>query len=199
VTQGQKYLYNKEHPMTANPWITKSSKPIYQNKWIKLREDQVITPAGTDGIYSVVETHPAIGIVALSEELETYLVGQYRYPLRNYSWEIPEGGGHPGETPLESAKRELREETGLQATEWIYLDTLYTSNCFTNEIGHIFLARNLTQHRAQPEQTEMLQIKKVAFMEAYKMVINFEIKDAIAIIGIMRAYHWLQERDIIRT
>jgi ADP-ribose pyrophosphatase len=185
--------------MTANPWITKSSKPIYQNKWIKLREDQVITPAGTDGIYSVVETHPAIGIVALSEELETYLVGQYRYPLRNYSWEIPEGGGHPGETPLESAKRELREETGLQATEWIYLDTLYTSNCFTNEIGHIFLARNLTQHRAQPEQTEMLQIKKVAFMEAYKMVINFEIKDAIAIIGIMRAYHWLQERDIIRT
>jgi ADP-ribose pyrophosphatase len=199
VTQGQKYLYNKEHPMTANPWITKSSKPIYQNKWIKLREDQVITPAGTDGIYSVVETHPAIGIVELSEELETYLVGQYRYPLRNYSWEIPEGGGHPGETPLESAKRELREETGLQATEWIYLDTLYTSNCFTNEIGHIFLARNLTQHRAQPEQTEMLQIKKVAFMEAYKMVINFEIKDAIAIIGIMRAYHWLQERDIIRT
>jgi 8-oxo-dGTP pyrophosphatase MutT (NUDIX family) len=183
--------------MTSNPWITKQSKVIYHNKWIKLREDKVITPIGTDGIYSVVETHPAIGIIALSNNLETYLVGQYRYPLNTYSWEIPEGGGHPGETPLQSAKRELMEETGLQAIEWTFLDTLYTSNCFTNETGHIFLARDLTQHSAQPEQTEALQIKKVAFMEAYRMVLDFEIKDAIAIIGIMRVYHWLKTNQMI--
>jgi 8-oxo-dGTP pyrophosphatase MutT (NUDIX family) len=183
--------------MTANPWKTKNSKLIYQNKWIKLREDQVITPAGTDGIYSVVETHPAIGIVALSENLETYLVGQYRYPLDIYSWEIPEGGGHPGETPLQSAKRELREETGLQASEWTYLDMLYTSNCFTNETGHIFLARELIQYSAQPEQTEALQIKKVPFRDAYRMVLDYEIKDAMAIIGIIRTYHWLKARNLI--
>jgi ADP-ribose pyrophosphatase len=183
--------------MTNNPWTTKQSKIIYQNKWIKLREDRVITPAGTDGIYSVVETPPAIGIVPLTEDLYTYLVGQYRYPLQTYSWEIPEGGGHPGETPLAGAKRELLEETGLEASEWIYLDTLYTSNCFTNETGHIFLARNLHQHTPQPEHTEALQIKKISFLEAYHMIMAYEIKDAMAIIGIMRVYHWLKERNMI--
>jgi 8-oxo-dGTP pyrophosphatase MutT (NUDIX family) len=185
--------------MTTNPWQTKSSKLIYQNKWIKLREDQVITPAGTQGIYSVVETHPAIGIVPLTDDLQTYLVGQYRYALNTYSWEIPEGGGHPGESPLESAKRELLEETGLKAAGWTYLDTLYTSNCLTDETGHIFLARNLTQHLAQPEHTEKLQIKKLPFMEAYKMVLDFEIKDAIAIIGIQRVYHLLKANGLSLT
>jgi ADP-ribose pyrophosphatase len=183
--------------MSDNPWITKHSKIIYHNKWIKLREDQVLTPAGTDGIYSVVETPPAIGIVPVTEDLQTYLVGQYRYPLKTYSWEIPEGGGHPGETPLEGAKRELLEETGLRASEWIALNTLYTSNCFTNEIGHIFLARELHQNLPQPEHTEQLQIKKVPFLEAYRMVQEFEIKDAIAIIGIMRVYQWLNTHHLL--
>ena len=106
-----------------NPWKMLSSKIIYKNKWICLREDQVITPYGTKGIYGFIETHPAIGIVPLNENIATYLVGQYRYTLNTYSWEIPEGGGHPGESHLETAKRELSEETGLKANKWKYLDS----------------------------------------------------------------------------
>ena len=179
--------------MVLNPWKTIDSKLIYQNDWIKLREDKVITPSGTQGIYSVVETHPAIGIVPLTEDLHTYLVGQYRYPLKTYSWEIPEGGGLPGESHQESAQRELLEETGLIAAKWIFLDTLFTSNCFTNETGFIFLAQDLRQDTPQPEHTEALQIKKIPFTEAYQMVLDYEIKDAMAIIGILRVQEWLKK------
>jgi len=150
---------------------------------MRLREDQVITPGGKKGIYGVVETSPAIGIVPLDEHLNTYLVGQYRYPLKTYTWEIPEGGAEPGETPLAAAKRELQEETGLCATKWTKLGTLYTSNSITNEIGYVFLAENLKDGEAQPEHTEELIIKRVPFIRAYKQVLNFKIKDALAVIG----------------
>ena len=176
-----------------NPWKTLSTKLIYKNKWIRLREDQVITPTGIKGIYSVVETFPALGIVPLTEDLETYLVGQYRYTLNKYSWEIPEGGGNPGESHLESAKRELLEETGLKAKKWKYLESLYTSNSVTNEIAYIFLAEKLTEGKAHPEHTEELQIKKVKFIEAYQMVLDAAIKDAMSIIGIIRTYHYLKK------
>ena len=98
---------------------------------------------------------------------------------------------------MESAQRELLEETGLRASEWIYLDTLYTSNCFTNEVGHIFLARELHQDIPQPEHTEQLQIKKVPLIEAYHKVLTCEIKDAMAIIGIMRVYQWLNTHHLL--
>ncbi len=96
-----------------NPWKKISSQKIYQNQWFSLREDQVISPGGEKSIYGVVETSPAIAIVPLTSKLETYLVGQYRYPLNTYSWEVPEGGADPDESNLEAAKRELKEETGL--------------------------------------------------------------------------------------
>lgn len=176
-----------------NPWKTISGKYIYKNSWINLREDQVISPSGKPGIYSVVEAHPAIGIVPLTENLETYLVGQYRYTIDTYSWEIPEGGGKPGETNIKAAKRELKEETGLTAKKWTPLGELYTSNCFTNEIGYIFLAEILQQGNPQPDHTEDLKIKKLKFIDAVEMVKNFEIKDALAIIGILRVYEYLKQ------
>ena len=176
-----------------NPWKTISTKEIYKNQWIRIREDKVITPGGSNGIYGVVETKPAIGVVPLTEDLQTYLVGQYRYTLNTYSWEIPEGGGIDDEGPLLGAKRELQEETGLIARKWTFLDTLYTSNSITNEVGYIYLAEDLTMGQAMPDDTEKLKIKKISFEEAWKMVLNFEIKDALAVIGIMRVYHYLKE------
>lgn len=180
-----------------NPWQKISSKEIYKNDWIRLREDRVINPSGNEGIYSVVEAKPAIGIVPITEDLQTYLVGQYRYTLDAYSWEIPEGGGLSGEDTLLGAKRELREETGLSAKKWTFLDTLYTSNCFTNEVGYVYLAEELEHGEAEPDETEELAIKKLPFKEAWQMVLNAEIKDALAVIGLMRAYHYLKDENRI--
>lgn len=180
-----------------NPWKTISSKDIYKNQWIRLREDQVITPTGTRGIYGVVETKPAIGVVALTKELETYLVGQYRYTLNAYSWEIPEGGGKDGEDTLNGAKRELKEETGLTAEKWTFLDTLYTSNSITDEIGYVYLAEDLQKGDALPDDTEQLEIRKLPFKEAWQMVLKYEIKDALAVICLLRTYDHLKKEGRI--
>jgi 8-oxo-dGTP pyrophosphatase MutT (NUDIX family) len=180
-----------------NPWKRLSTKIIYQNKWIRLREDQVITPSGSQGIYGVVEAHPAVGIIPLTENLNTYLVGQYRYSLDTYSWEIPEGGGHPGESYLETAKRELWEETGLRAKNWHYLDCTYTSNSFTDETAHLFVAENLLKGKAKPDHTEELQIVEIPFLAAYQKVLAYEIKDAMSIIGILRGYQYLKKNNRI--
>ena len=153
----------------------------------------MISPGGEKSIYGVVETAPAIAIVPISANLETYLVGQYRYPLNTYSWEVPEGGAFPGEPNLEAAKRELKEETGLSARKWTYLNSLYTSNSITNEIGHIYLAEELILGKSEPEHTEDLTVKIIPFLDAYHMVLDFEIKDALAIIGIMRVYQQLKK------
>ena len=180
-----------------NPWTKLSSKTIYKNEWIRLREDQVITPTGTKGIYGVVETKPAIGVIPLTDDLQTYLVGQYRYTLDVYSWEIPEGGGLDGEDILAGAQRELLEETGLTAKKWTYLDTMYTSNSITNEIGYLYLAEELTEGEARPDHTEDLQIRKLPFMEAWDMVLKNEIKDSLAVIGLMRVYNYLIKNNLI--
>lgn len=177
-----------------NPWKRISSREIYQNPWIRVREDQVITPSGTKGIYGVIETHPAIAVVPLTHDLETYIVGQYRYTLDIYSWEVPEGGGAPGEDPLEGAKRELLEETGLRAKSWTFLGTLYTSNSFTDETGYVYLAEGLEQGEALPDHTEDLQVRKLPFLEAWEMVLNGEIKDALAVISLMRVYFHLKKQ-----
>src|SRR6188508_186363 len=123
-----------------NPWTTVSQQQIYENAWISLEEHQVINPAGGRGIYGKVHfKNKAIGIVPLDKNLNTWLVGQYRYTLNQWHWEIPEGGGLPGDDPLESAKRELREETGLSASSWSTMIHLHTSNSVTDEEGFVFL------------------------------------------------------------
>ncbi len=177
-----------------NPWKFLGSRTVYRNEWIRLREDRVITPSGKPGIYGVVEAHPAIGVIPLTKDGFTYLVGQFRYTLGVYSWEIPEGGGNFGETTLEGAKRELREETGLLATRWTYLGTAYTSNSFTNEIAYFYLAENLIPGKSKPDHTEELVVKKLSFKEAWQMVVNGEIKDAMSVIGLLRVKQILDVR-----
>lgn len=178
-----------------NPWLCLGSKEIYRNPWIRVREDEVVTPHGKPGIYGVVEAKPALGIVALTENLETYLVGQYRYPLDVYSWEIPEGGAEANESRLEGAKRELLEETGLSAKRWTELGEFYTSNCFTNERAYVFVAEELSMGEAMPDPTEELVVRKLPFMEAWQLVMDHEIKDSLAVIGLMRTYHYLRQNQ----
>ncbi|GAB3538001.1 hypothetical protein GCM10027443_32090 [Pontibacter brevis] len=178
-----------------NPWTTLSSKDIYENPWIKVREDQVLNPKGGKGIYGVVSMkNKAIGIIPIDDEGYTYLVGQYRYALNEYSWEIPMGGGLIENDILESAKRELQEETGYTAAKWTNMMRLHTSNSVTNEEGFVFLAQELTAGETAFEETEDLQIKRVPFQEAVRMAMNNEITDAISVAGILKAALILQQQ-----
>lgn len=170
-----------------NPWKVIDEKKIYENPWIQLTEFDVINPSGGKGIYGKVHFNGiAVGALPLDEELNTYLVGQYRFTIDRYSWEIPEGGGAFGIDPVESAKRELLEETGLVATEWTQLVEMHLSNSVTDEYAVIYLARNLSQHTASPEETEQLEVKKLPFEEAYKMVERGEITDSMSVAAILK-------------
>lgn len=180
---------------THNPWTTLSTCHIYQNPWISLREDQVLNPKGGQGIYGVVSfKNKAIGIIPIDGEGYTYLVGQYRYALNEYSWEIPMGGGLVENDILESAKRELQEETGFTAAKWTNICRLHTSNSVTDEEGFVFLAQELTAGETAFEETEDLQIKRVPFAEAVRMAMNNEITDAISVAGILKAHFVLQQQ-----
>jgi len=147
-----------------------------------------VRPDGKPGIYSVVDTRTAVGVVALSEREEVYLVGQYRYPTRHYSWEIVEGGSEDGEDPKETAARELEEEAGLKAQSLVKLgDEIHLSNCFSSERAVFYLAQGLTQVKSNPDATEVLALRKVALKEALNMVKSGEIKDAMSIVALYRA------------
>ncbi len=170
-----------------NPWTTLSSRPVYDNTWIGVREDQVIKPSGGNGIYGVVSfKNIAIGIIPIDNEGNTYLIGQYRYTLNEYSWEIPMGGGLMGIDRLESAMRELKEETGFTATHWTEILKIHTSNSVTDEVGYVFVAEGLEAGETEFEDTELLHIKKLPFAAALEMVMNGQITDGISMAGILK-------------
>ena len=171
-----------------NPWQTLASEVKYHNPWISVREDQVLNPGGGRGIYGVVSMkNKALGIVPLDAEGNTWLVGQYRYALHEYSWEIPMGGGPVGLDILTSAQRELREETGLSAARWTRIARLHTSNSVTDEEGFVFLAEDLTPGPAAPEETEALRLWKLPLAEAVQMAMDDRITDAISVAGLLKA------------
>ena len=170
---------------TENPWRKLSTKEVYDNPWIRLREDAVVRPDGQEGIYGVVHfKNAAIGILAVEGEF-IYLVGQYRYTLGQYSWEIAEGGCPEGEDFLSAAQRELAEETGLRAEKWEKMGEAYLSNSVTDERAVWFLATHLTQGEHQPEGTEQLMVRRVPFSQALRMVLTGEITDALSMLAIM--------------
>ncbi|MGZ3767897.1 MAG: NUDIX domain-containing protein [Mucilaginibacter sp.] len=171
-----------------NPWQVTSDKKIYDNPWISLTEYQVINPSGNPGIYGKIHfKNLAIGIIPLDDEMNTYMVGQYRFATDCYSWEIPEGGGPLEENnPLDSAKRELLEEAGLKADKWSEVLRMHLSNSVSDEISIIYLARGLKQFEAEPEDTEKLAIRKVPFSEIYRKVCKGEISDAITIAAVLK-------------
>ena len=172
--------------MNTNNWETTQQETVYENAWIRVEHRDVITPNGNPGIYGVVKfKNKAIGIVPIDNDDFIYLVGQYRYTLAEYSWEIPEGGGPLGEDPLETAKRELKEETGLIAESWERIGRIHTSNSVTDEEGFIFLAQGLQQGDAEPEETEELHVRRIPLREAIDMVMRSEITDSISMCAIL--------------
>ena len=175
-------------------WKTKTSRVVYENPWIKVSHEEVLTPKGTDGIYGVVHfKNTAIGVLPLDDEGNTWLVKQSRYSLNQYTWEIPEGGCPQGEEPLNAAKRELEEEVGLQAHSWEELMTLHLSDSVTDEFCVIFVARDLFPGTQQLESTEDIEFKKLPLTEAVEMVKSGEITDAISVAALLRVALMLKE------
>jgi len=177
-----------------NPWKTLSATEKYDNRWINVTEYQVINPGGGNGIYGKVHfKNKAIGVVPVDAEGNTWLVGQWRYTLNEWSWEIPEGGGPLSEDPLEAAKRELQEETGLVATRWTMIQRTHLSNSVSDEEGFLFLAEELSQEKNNLEETEAdLKVWKLPFSEAYQMVLEGKITDSLSVIGILKASQLLK-------
>lgn len=182
LVPGRYYIWSME-----NPWKRLKGKEIYDNPWITVIEDQVLHPGGGNGIYGKVNfKNMALGIIPLDNDLNTWLVGQWRYPLNEYSWEIPMGGGPLGIDPLVSAKRELKEETGLTANQWELLLKIHTSNSVTNEVGYAYVARGLQEGETEFEDSEDLQIRKVPFKEAFDMCVEGKITDSLSLAAIFK-------------
>jgi 8-oxo-dGTP pyrophosphatase MutT (NUDIX family) len=170
-------------------WTINSSEVKYDNPWIKVTEHQVINPSGNNGIYGEVHfKNIAIGIVALDDQDNIYMVNQFRFVLNQESLEIPEGGGSLEIDPLLSAKRELKEETGLVANSWEKLMELHLSNSVSNEKAIIYLAKDLHQDEMDLEETEDIVVSKLSLKEAYKLVNEHKITDAISVAAILKLY-----------
>ena len=173
--------------MEENPWKRLTTRQIYDNPWITVTEDDVINPRGGKGIYGKVNFKgKAIAVIPLDEDANTWLVGQWRYTLNEYSWEIPMGGGALDVDILDSAKRELREETGLMATEWDCFLKMHTSNSVTDEVGYAFTARGLTQGETDFDESEDLEIRKLPFREAHQMCMEGKITDSLSLAAILK-------------
>jgi 8-oxo-dGTP pyrophosphatase MutT (NUDIX family) len=171
----------------ANPWRTLSSRAVYENPWIGVREDTVIRPDGSPGIYGVVHfKNRAVGVLPVDRDGAIWLVGQHRYPLDAYSWEIPEGGSPETESPEETARRELREETGLVAGRLELVATSHLSNSVCDEVGYVFRATELSEGADDQEGTERIVVRRVKWEEALRMVKAGEITDSLSVIAILR-------------
>lgn len=170
-----------------NPWKTLESENMYESAWILVKKHQVLNPARNPAIYSTIHfKNKAIGVIPLDENYQTWIVGQYRYPTNCYSWEIPEGGGNLNVPYVESAARELLEETGIKAEKYTEIMRMHLSNSASDEEAIVFVAQNLSFHEAEPEETEVLQVKKIHFSELFKMVHEGKITDAITIAAVYK-------------
>jgi len=170
-----------------SPWRTTTRRVAYANRWLTVWHDQVFRPDGTPGVYGVVHfANLAVGVVAIDTEDRVVLVGQHRYTLDAWSWEIPEGGVPPDEDPAAGAARELREETGLVAATWRELARVHLSNSVTDEAGILYLATDLAEGAAAPEETEVLEVWRVPFQEALAMTLDGRITDSLSVVALQR-------------
>lgn len=173
-----------------NPWTTKAARTAFSNAWFSVEEHDVLTPSGRDGYYGVIRIRrTAIGVLPIAGDGRVHLVGQWRYPLGRYSWEIPEGGAEPGESPEACARRELKEETGLEAGTLIEIARLDLSNSLTDESAILFAAWDLRHGIASPEDTEVLRHAAVPFPDALAWATEGKLTDALTVAALLRAHH----------
>jgi 8-oxo-dGTP pyrophosphatase MutT (NUDIX family) len=174
---------------TRGNWRIKQSQLQYENPWIRVTEHQVLNPSGNPGIYGEVHfKNLAIGILPIDDQGYLYLVNQFRFVLNQESLEIPEGGGLLHIDPLVSAKRELKEETGFEANEWTKLIELHLSNSVSDEKAIVYLAKGLTQGEMDLEETEDISVTKVTLDEAYRLICEHKLTDAISVAAIQKLY-----------
>lgn len=174
----------------GDPWIVKSTARPFANDWFALDRNEVVRPDGADGTYTVVRIRRlAVGVLPIEPDGTVHLVGQWRFPLGHYSWEMPEGGAEPGEDPLECAKRELEEETGLAAARYQRVLEMDLSNSLTDERGVAYLAFELRSGEAKPEGTEVLKRRSAHFLDVLARVSDGRIRDAMTVATVLRAHH----------
>jgi 8-oxo-dGTP pyrophosphatase MutT (NUDIX family) len=171
----------------VGPWIRRSRRTAYENPWLTIYHDDVVRPDGEAGIYGVVHlANVAVGVVAIDARDRVALVGQWRYTLDSHSWEIPEGGVPRNESPLDGARRELREETGLSANTWREIGVVHLSNSVSDEVAHLYLATGLAEGAADPDGTEDLTFRWEPFDEAVAMTMDGRITDALSVLALQR-------------
>lgn len=174
-------------PTQRGPWTTLSEREAYASPWISVSHHEVIDPGGNPGTYGVVHfKNLAIGVIPLDKEGNTWIVGQYRYPVQAYSWEIPEGGGKRDVPPLESARRELREETGIVAQNWTELLRMDLSNSASDEHAILYIAQDLEFQTPEPDSNEELVLRKLPFEELYRMVMRGGILDSLTVAAVLK-------------
>ena len=174
--------------VTPKAWKTISSRPIYQNKWMALREDIAEMPDGRTTIYGVVTFGHCVGVVPLTADGQVILVRQYRYVFgEDQRWEIPTGGVKPGETLEQAAQRELMEEAGVRAARLHLVSEYYTSKSICDETAHIYVGEDLETASLPPDDTEFFEIRSFPLAEAVQMVLASEIRDSMSVIGLLMA------------
>lgn len=179
------------------PWTIHGEKLVYENPWMRVREYDVTRPDGKPGLYGVMEPRQlAIGVLPLFVDGTVMLVGQYRFALDCWSWELPEGGGPMDDAPLDSAKRELAEETGLQAAEWLEFLQLDMSNSITDEKAIAFIAWDLAEGEAEPEGTEDIETRRVPFTEALREAMDGRIRDAFTLAMLLKADYMARHGEL---
>jgi ADP-ribose pyrophosphatase len=178
---------DRPHPLSREPWRTRSTRPVYENRWIRVREDVALLPDGSTTIYGVVECAECVGILPFVDPDTVLLVGQHRYVAQGFYWEMPTGGMHPGESPDEAAQRELAEEAGCAAGSLVKICDFHTSKSILRETAHLYLARDLRPSSRQPDATEFIERRAFPFAEVVRMVVDGEIKDAMTVIAVLHA------------
>jgi len=179
------------------PYKVKSSLTVYENPWIKVREDKVINISGNDGIFGVIEMKAGSTVLAVNNLLEVYLVKEYKYGIERDSIELMSGGLDEDETPLEAAKRELKEEIGLVAKEWIDLGVVDPFTTVVQSPNYMFLAINIEEGKSSPDEDEKIKIIKVNFFKAVEMVMRSEITHSASCVCILKGYNYLKENNYI--